>query len=247
MRGKGSNLICLNIITIVKDDYFAISRTIKSVKNASQPEDMTLRHLICTGNSDENLINHILSISSDLVEIVSKDDSGIYNAMNKGLANVESGWVMFLNGGDTLNSIDSLEIIFNCIKKTNCVFLQLQTATGTKISPQKKYSRLQHYLGRSMHAHPSFLFKYDPHKIIPFDENLKILGDFKFILQNTKKSKIDFKPHVVSVFEGGGISSTNLETLVREANAVRIQLCPNIFLLPFVRLWNLKVRFFSHL
>ena len=240
-------MICLNIITIVKDDFSAISRTITSVNNASQPKGPRLRHLICTGNSDENFIDQILSISSDLVEIVSKEDSGIYNAMNKGLSNVESGWVMYLNGGDTLNSIDSLETIFNCIETSNSAFLQLQTTTGTKITPEKKYSRFQHYLGRSMHAHPSFLFQYDPEKIIHFDENLKILGDFKFILQNTRKSKIDFKPKVVSVFEGGGISSTNLETLVSEANVVRIQLCPNIFLLPFVRLWNLKVRFFSHL
>jgi glycosyltransferase involved in cell wall biosynthesis len=206
-----------------------------------------VRQLICTGNADEFFRNQILALSSEYVEIVSMKDTGIYNAMNIGLSYVESGWVMFLNGGDVLFSKESLVTILEAIKTSPTSYIQLQTLIGDKVSPARKFSKFQHYLGRRMHAHPSFLFKYDSQSLIRFDESYKIVGDFKFILELTRESKIDFKRNIVVTFEGGGVSSTNLETVVSEANMVRIQLCPHTWLIPLVRLWNLKVRFFSHL
>ncbi len=244
---KGVELVDLNIVTIVKDDIVALSKTILSVKTATIPKDTTIRHLICLGNADESFIDQILGISSEYVEIVSTKDSGIYNAMNIGLSHVRSGWVMYLNGGDVLFSKESLVKIHEAIGTSNSSYLQLQTLIGDKVSPAKKYSRFQHYLGREMHAHPSFLFKYDPQFIKWFDESYKIAGDFKFILELTRKAKIDFKAIIVAMFEGGGVSSTNLEMVVSEANRVRVELCPRTCLIPLVRLWNFKVRFFSHL
>ena len=240
-------MIYLNIVTIVKDDIVAISKTIQSVKTARIPKDITIRHLICTGYGDEFFIEQILGISSDYVKIVSTKDSGIYNAMNIGLSHVRNGWVMFLNGGDVLFSKESVVDILEAIETSNSSYIQLQTLIGDKVSPGKKFSRFQHYLGREMHAHPSFLFKYDPKFLKWFDESYKIAGDFKFILELTRNSKIDFKEKIVAMFEGGGVSSTNLEMVVSEANRVRIELCPYTFLKPLVRLWNLKVRLFSHL
>lgn len=240
-------MVYLNIVTIVKDDIVAISKTIQSVKTARIPKDITIRHLICTGYGDEFFIEQILGISSDYVKIVSTKDSGIYNAMNIGLSQVRNGWVMFLNGGDVLFSKESVVDILEAIETSNSSYIQLQTLIGDKVSPGKKFSRFQHYLGRKMHAHPSFLFKYDPKFLKWFDESYKIAGDFKFILELTRNSKIDFKEKIVAMFEGGGVSSTNLEMVVSEANRVRIELCPYTFLKPLVRLWNLKVRLFSHL
>ena len=240
-------LVHLNIVTIVKDDIVAISKTILSVKTATIPKNTKISHLICVGNADESFIDQILGISSEYVKIVSTKDSGIYNAMNIGLSHVRDGWVMFLNGGDVLFSKESLVKIFEAIETSNSSYIQLQTLIGNKVSPAKKFSRFQHYLGRKMHAHPSFLFKYEPQFLKWFDESYKIVGDFKFILELTRKSKVDFKASTVAMFEGGGVSSTNLDMLVSEANRVRIELCPYKCLIPLVRLWNLKVRFFSHL
>jgi hypothetical protein len=240
-------VVNLNIISLVKDDLHAIEKTILSVSKAVIPEGMKIRHLICIGNPSQFLLAGLRNLPFNNFEVVSTQDYGIYNAMNIGLSKVSSGWVMFLNGGDILHSHDSLCVIKNAIEESKSSLLQLQTKIGSKISPHKEYSRFELYLGRMMHAHPSFLFDFDRHPAIRFDERLLIVSDFKFVLEISRFDDISFKHEVVVDFEGGGISSRMLQTLVSESNLVREELCLNRLLLPFVRIWNLKVRLFSKL
>jgi hypothetical protein len=237
----------LNIISIFKNDTSAIKRTIDSVYKADKPQNLVINHFICASNNDESFQELIRNHPSRNLIIASVTDEGIYNAMNKGLARVEQGWVMFLNGGDTLYSRSSLVDISNCIKKSDSNLIQMQTQVGLKITPAARYSWLQLFIGRRMHAHPSFIFKRESLRGLSFDESYKIVGDFKFILEAFRESRMNFMECVVVNFEGGGISSSDLPNLIQESNRVRLELSHYRIAVTLVRLWNKKIKYFSHL
>ena len=51
---------------------------------------------------------------------ISEEDSGLYDAMNKGLKLATGDYVCFLNAGDTFHSKDTLQEIFNKLSIVNC-------------------------------------------------------------------------------------------------------------------------------
>jgi hypothetical protein len=236
----------LNIISIVKNDLESITKTLQSVNHAKIPNDFYVRHLVCIGDNTLGLDRKLKLLQCRNLEIVSTQDSGLYNGMNIGLSHVKYGWVMFLNGGDELATKDSLIHIANAIAKSKCDLVQLQTQIGQKVSPVRMYSKFSLFLGREMHAHPSFIFNFNKLKDLRFDEKYQVVADYKFVLEAMRFSNVSFEQVVVVKFELGGLSSRNLNRLVYESNKIRIDLSAGIFL-PLVLLWNLKVRLFSHL
>jgi hypothetical protein len=237
----------LNIISIFKNDTSAVKRTIDSVYKAHKPQNLVVKHFICAAKNDELFKELIVNHPSKDLIVASVTDEGIYNAMNKGLAKVEQGWVMFLNGGDTLHSSSSLIDILKCIEQSDSSLIQMQTQVGLKITPAARYSWLQLFLGRRMHAHPSFMFNREAIRGLSFDESYKIVGDFKFILEAFRENRMNFAECVVVDFEGGGISSSDLPNLIQESNRVRLELCHLRIAVPLVKLWNKKIKYFSHL
>jgi hypothetical protein len=98
----------LNIVSIVKNDLKSITKTVQSINTAKLPNDFYVRHLVCIGDNSFGLDGQLKLLQCRNLEIVSTQDSGLYNAMNIGLSHIEHGWVMFLNGGDELATKDSL-------------------------------------------------------------------------------------------------------------------------------------------
>lgn len=230
----------------MKNDFTSIHNTVESVNSAKLPGDLNIRHLICIGDNAFGLDHKLNMLRYRNLEVVSKSDTGLYNGMNKGLSQIESGWVMFLNAGDELANSNSLLDIANAIRNSDTNIIQLQTQIQHKITPRRKYSRLELFLGREMHAHPSFIFNYDQLRDLRFDEKYTIVADYKFVLEAMKHAHVTFQDVIIVKFEGGGISSQNLKTLISESNQVRLELSAYV-LRPLILLWNLKVRLFSHL
>ena len=168
--------------------------------------------------------------------------------MNIGLSYVQTGWVMFLNAGDTLRSEDSLFELLSILEGAQTAIIQLKTNIGpSKISPEKPYTRTSLFLGLNMHAHPSFLFDVNSVRHLQFDESYSSAGDFKFVLQVLSKQKIEFSDLVLVNFEGNGISSTNFRLTVRETNRARRELSPNVLVRIIVLFWNAKISIMTKL
>ena len=74
-----------SLITVVKNDEKNISRTIKSVLN--QKKECEIEYIVVDGNSKDQTLQIINSYKSQIDKIISEDDNGIYDAMNKGIKN----------------------------------------------------------------------------------------------------------------------------------------------------------------
>jgi glycosyltransferase involved in cell wall biosynthesis len=100
----------LSIITIVYNDVKHIERTIRSVVGQTYPY---IEYLVIDGASTDGTLNILEKYRSEITQILSEKDKGIYDAMNKGLALATGDYVLFMNSGDEIYAPDTVEKIFD--------------------------------------------------------------------------------------------------------------------------------------
>lgn len=89
------------VITVCRNAKALIEETIQSVLAQTYGG---LQYIIIDGASTDGTVEIINKYRDRLSCFISEPDRGIYDAMNKGLAaarNIGSGWVNFMNAGDT--------------------------------------------------------------------------------------------------------------------------------------------------
>ena len=95
----------ISVITVVKNGEEHIGRTIESVIDQTYKE---IEYIIIDGKSTDKTLNIIAGFKGvDL--LLSEPDSGLYDAMNKGLKVATGDYVWFLNSGDQIYSTDTVE------------------------------------------------------------------------------------------------------------------------------------------
>ena len=97
----------LTIVTVNKNSGDLFEITEKNVKALLNSMD-SLFWLIIDSNSTDSSYERIKDIINDSynfpIKVIREKDDGIYNAMNKGIVNANSKFLIFLNSGDTINS-----------------------------------------------------------------------------------------------------------------------------------------------
>lgn len=218
----------LSIITINYNNLQGLKKTLDSVDRQTCNE---FEHVIIDGGSSDGSresIEQYAAKASYSVNWVSERDNGIYNAMNKGVKMANGEYIQILNSGDCLASGDVVERMLEALKllqypdllygnmvKVNSEGKVVGKSTYTEYSLRQFYSStLNHdcaYIKRSL---------FDEYGL--YDENLKIVSDWKWYLQAIGLGRV--KPVYVDIdvthFDDGGISETNLELRNRERRQV---------------------------
>lgn len=88
----------LSIITVNLNDYKGLEKTLKSVWENQSFSDF--EHIVIDGASTDGSVDVIKRYANKLAYWVSEPDSGIYNAMNKGILKAKGDYLLFLNGRD---------------------------------------------------------------------------------------------------------------------------------------------------
>jgi glycosyltransferase involved in cell wall biosynthesis len=106
------NFLTLSIITVVKNDEKNIEKTIKSVLNQ---KNIKLEYIVIDGNSSDKTLAIINNYKKNINKIISENDNGIYDAMNKGIINSTGDIIAFCNSGDFFydNSLSKVTNLFN--------------------------------------------------------------------------------------------------------------------------------------
>lgn len=107
----------LSIITINYNNAVGLQRTIDSVLSQTYTD---FEYIVVDGASTDGSkeILEQLQHSKDVgdiafpLAIISEPDSGVYNAMNKGIRLAHGDYCLFLNSGDYLATPDTLQQVF---------------------------------------------------------------------------------------------------------------------------------------
>jgi glycosyltransferase involved in cell wall biosynthesis len=100
----------VSIITINRNNARGLEKTIQSVLD-QRFEDY--EYIVIDGDSDDRSREVIEKCASRLAFWTSEPDTGIYDAMNKGIRKASGNYCLFLNSGDHLNAPDALAELFN--------------------------------------------------------------------------------------------------------------------------------------
>jgi glycosyltransferase involved in cell wall biosynthesis len=104
----------LTVITVTKNNLVGLKNTYSSLK----PLLGTCTWIVKDGNSSDGTISFLKSLKIKKSHFLSDSDSGIFHAMNIALENVNTKYVWYLNAGDELLSIHSLEKTLNLLEKS---------------------------------------------------------------------------------------------------------------------------------
>ena len=219
----------ISVITINFNNDKGLVQTMDSVINQTFSN---IEYIVIDGGSIDQSKAVIAQRTSALFYWVSEPDTGIYNAMNKGIKKATGDYVLFLNSGDSL--IDN-RIIENVVAKElthDLVYGDLKFFNAEKKWIWHLSSTLTfNSFYTSTIAHPSTFIRRSLFDSVGlYDEGLSIVSDWKFFLLATAKFKCSYKhiDCIVSAYNFDGISSKpeNLDRINAERKKVLEQEFP---------------------
>lgn len=210
--------IKVSVITICYNNEADIEDTIKSVINQAYPN---VEYIIIDGASCDDTLNIIKKYSDKVNKLISEPDSGIYNAMNKGIKSATGDFIIFMNAGDAFYSDDVLEKASVYLEKHhNCVFFGDPEFVDQR-SKEWLYSHRdidQPTLYNSLICHQCIFYKktvFDEYGL--YDEKYPIYADhdlnLKLLIKN--KCRPRYLPFPVAKFKLGGVSTSKEYLAIR--------------------------------
>ena len=223
----------LTIITINFNNASGLQKTMDSVLHQTSKE---FEYIVVDGASNdaskEILLKYIGGSKSGF-KWISEKDSGIYEAMNKGIRMAKGDYVQFLNSGDSLVEKDVTEKMLNGIPSDCDVFYgnmikQLpKRMLRDKGFEGRKPTMLDFYTGTLNHS--SAYIKRSLFNIYGFyNESLKIVSDWKWYLQVIALNGVIpvYTNIDVSLFDMNGISTLNTSLEKVERKQVLLEILP---------------------
>lgn len=199
----------VSVITVNLNNRAGLESTFESVISQDYP---SLEYLIIDGESKDGSKEFIQANSEKINFWLSERDSGVYEAMNKGIRNATGDYLIFLNSGDTFTGPDSISKLIFGSQGEELVFGNI-LVEETEKSWIKKYPdtlTFKYFYFESI-PHPACLISrklFD--QIGLYDTSLKIASDWKFFLLAVVKNNCSYRyvDQLISTFRLGGMSST---------------------------------------
>ena len=225
----------LSIITINRNNAAGLEKTMRSVSTQTFKE---FEYIVVDGASTDGSMEVIKELGAEIVHLqwVSEPDSGIYNAMNKGIRMASGDYIQILNSGDCLAADDVAEKMLKSLEeKGNPSILY---GNMVKCFPDGKRKVDKCFAGQeitmlgmftgTLNHDPAYIRRDLFEKYGYYDESLKIVSDWKWyveavILGGEKPQYVDLD---VTLFDMTGISETHLDLCKEERNKVLEDLFP---------------------
>lgn len=200
----------ISIITANYNGSKTLSRTIDSILNQNYEK---VEYIIIDGKSTDNSVEIIKSYEKKFKEKgyeyrwISEKDTGIYNAMNKGIKLATGEIIGILNSDDWYEKT-TIKYVINEFQKNK----DLQMVYGVlRTIKNGKYEKIiGDYNSFGKDQHPTvFLKKEIYEKYGCFNEKYKIAADADLLLRlENKKIKYKFIEKILTNFSLEGVSST---------------------------------------
>ncbi|PWA04039.1 glycosyltransferase family 2 protein [Flavobacterium psychrotolerans] len=174
-------MLKISIITINYNNLEGLKKTVESVSNQTYKG---FEYIVIDGGSSDGSAAYLESQNVNIDYWESVPDTGIYNAMNKGISKATGDYLLFLNSGDHLYNNDVIRENLQDVKDHDLIYFNVH------MIGKRDYGILSHpdtlrfsdfYLNGLNHQ--SVLIRKELFKTVGlYDENLKIASDWKFFI-----------------------------------------------------------------
>ena len=199
----------ISIITVNYNDKPGLIKTLESLFRQTWQD---FEYIVVDGNSSDGSKEIISGYSSKINYAVSEPDSGIYNAMNKGIRAATGDYLFFLNAGDYFYDDEVLQKIQTELDGSidfyygNVVFKDGHQERIIEYPDKFSF----HFFTYDCICHQASFIRrtlFDDH--FYYNENLKIVSDWEFLIYTICRQNISYKhlDVIVCYYDFSGISS----------------------------------------
>jgi glycosyltransferase involved in cell wall biosynthesis len=217
----------ITIITVVRNGENHLAQCINSITTQTYKN---IEYIIIDGQSVDGTVDIIRNYEKSLTYWISEPDSGIYDAMNKGILASTGEWLLFINSDDYLtdkhvieNAVTYLQAATNLVVYGKIGYI---TSSGNEIAFGLEWESIRDtFRNRSMlnlcHQatfHSKKLFVNNL-----YNTKFKIAGDYELLLRYLKNNEAQFIPIEISKMRGGGSSNQNYKNLFLEVCKIHLE------------------------
>ena len=224
----------VSIITAVFNSEATVGEAIGSVARQSHCE---MEHLIIEGKSTDGSLAAIDGAAHNRMVLISEPDSGIYDALNKGIKKATGEVIGFVHSDDFLANNEVVErIVAEFADPTvEGVFGSLDYVAQNDTSRVIRHWAGSDFTPRKlrrgwMPAHPTlYVRRHVYERLGGFDTSFRIAADYDFILRffSQTNARTVFIPEVLYKMRVGGISNRNLGKIMEKTGEDRRALRKN--------------------
>lgn len=211
---KNKIRIKLSIITVTYNAESCIAKTLESIvsQNVSEYE-----LIVIDAESQDRTIEIVESFRSRLMSLflLSEKDNGIYDAMNKGIANSNGDFILFLNAGDIFYDNDVLKKVLPLLLGERCVYYGDAFSVDDKgsVSPYRvgEFSNIR--LAHTNICHQTIFYVRSSLANNKFNLRYKILADWEINMRLFDKIPFKYLDLPIVLYDLNGISATSQDVL----------------------------------
>lgn len=191
----------LSVITVTLNAVNGLAKTLQSVRSQKRREE--IEFIVIDGLSADGSLELLEKFHAEIDILDSSKDSGVYDAMNKGIQQSTGEWLYFLNAGDAFLDEDSLANILDAIDDSDVLYSDVLVDKNSRIDTfetsfdNRKLNHQGFVYRKKLHA------QFGPYVVI---KGFTAADYFFFLQLDGLKVKKLTKP--IAVFQLGGLSST---------------------------------------
>ena len=217
-----------SIITVNYNNKDGLRKTIESVIHQSFRD---FEYIVIDGGSTDGSADVLKEYDAQIDYWVSEPDKGIYNAMNKGIAQAKGEYLNFMNSGDCFYTPDILEKVTSYNYETDFI-VGRDYHFNEKI--QKGHASIQppritmiHFFVATLDHQSSFI-RRELFDNSSYNESYRLVSDWIFYVEKivAEGKRIQFIPDIVCRREEGGLSEQQRERNRKEINSFLHQFLP---------------------
>lgn len=218
----------VSIITATYNSNKFLESCICSVMAQDYPD---IEYILIDGGSTDSTQSIINKYSNNIVKWISEPDTGIYDAINKGIKLASGDIVGVLNSDDFFSDDSVISRIVKSFKDDEA--LEIVYADVSFVVRENINKSVRHYSSRYFRpymfkfgfqpAHPSLYVKRGLfEKFGYYRTDLKIAGDFELLLRFLLKNKLSYK-YISDVWVKmriGGVSTSGIKSILQINNEI---------------------------
>lgn len=201
----------ISVITVCYNSEKTIEDTVFSVVSQTYPD---IEYIIIDGNSSDHTLDIIRKYGDKISKVISEKDSGIYDAMNKGIKNATGDYLFFLNSDDKFLHDKVVELAVNRIPESKPeivygdMYMLNRESGNISLKKQNKFNKV--YVFKNTPWQPTVFFKREVFdRCGNFRTDYRIVSDFDWMLNAILRHKASchYIGIPITMFSSEGISS----------------------------------------
>jgi glycosyltransferase involved in cell wall biosynthesis len=234
----------LSIITVNLNNLQGLKKTIVSVIKQS---NNNFEFILIDGGSSDGSVELINNNKERLSYWISENDSGIYNAMNKGIRKAKGEYCLFLNSGDQLVHDNILKEVFDSCFNVDILYGNLQVVKNEQVigmATTPAEITFKTLFEGTIHHQAAFIKRKLFEQFGFYNEGYKIRSDWEFWIRTIvfNNCTTQYLNKTISIYDADGISASEeaIEINKNETDEILSKVLPEKVLVDFKRFQKLQ-------